>query len=255
MFAQERQQKILAALKKRSRLHLPELVQMLQASPATVRRDLNFLESTRQVVRTHGGVLLSPEGDEAQGRPLDRKSRREHHLSLALARQAADLVRGGESVFVDSGQAPLEVGRRLLQREGLTVFTNSVALLNEEPAAGCRLIALGGELRVPSRAVVGAGALDWMRRLHFDLAFIGASGVDAGKGPGTTDLADAAVKTAAIGAARRSVLLVDAIRWRQPAPIRFAEWSEIDDIVTDHDPTAEETALLASNGVTLHRAG
>lgn len=253
MFAQERQQKILQALKKRSRLSLPELEKMLDASPATVRRDLSFLESVGKVVRTHGGVLLPSEVDGEFS--FDRKSRREYSVKIAIAKEAAELVKDGESVFVDSGTTAFEVGRRLLEREKLTIFTNSIPLLGEKPAAGCRLVALGGELRVVSLALVGAGALEWMRRLTFDFAFIGASGIDAAQGPCTTELSEAGVKGAAVEAARRAILLADASKWRQTAPIRFADWRQIDDVFTDYEPGPEESATLTSNGVRLHRVG
>lgn len=253
MFAQERQQKILEALKKRSRLLLPELEALLEASPATVRRDLSFLESVGKVVRTHGGVLLPNRNDDEVS--FDRKGRREHQGKIAIAKAAAELVKPGESVFVDSGTTAFELGRRLLERDGITVFTNSVPLLTEKPAGESRLVALGGEVRLVSLALVGSGALEWMRRLRFDFAFIGASGIDAARGPCTTELSEAGVKGAAIEAARRAILLVDASKWLHPAPVRFAEWCQIDDIFTDHEPTAEEAAHLASNGVTLRRIG
>lgn len=253
MFAQERQEKIIEALKERSRLLLPELEEILQVSPATVRRDLSYLESLRKVVRTHGGVLLPTTADEEAS--LGRKSRREHNARVLIAKEATALVREGQSVFVDAGRTALEVGRRLLQQRGLTIFTNSIPLMNEQPAPACRLVAIGGEVHLPSRAVVGATAMDWMRRLSFDLAFVGASGIDAAKGPCTADLSEAGLKAAAIQAARRAVLLVDASKWREPAPIRFAEWCEIDDIFTDHEASATEAGILATNGVTLHRAG
>ena len=53
MFAQRRHRVIIEAVKARSPLSVPELEQLLQASPATVRRDLRFLENLGKIVRTH----------------------------------------------------------------------------------------------------------------------------------------------------------------------------------------------------------
>ncbi|HEY1765044.1 MAG TPA: DeoR/GlpR family DNA-binding transcription regulator [Opitutaceae bacterium] len=231
MFAQERQQKIVELLKERSRLSVPELVGELGASPATIRRDLSFLEEFGTVLRTHGGVLAPDRlGSEVS---YDRRSRQELNAKMAIAETAAELVEDGDSIFVDSGTTAFRLGVELLVRETITIFTNSIPLLGQARSPGCRLIALGGEVRPVSLAMVGGEVLGWMHRIRFDLAFVGASGIDPEKGPTTTELAEAAVKSAAVRNARRSVLLADSSKWERTAPVRFADWSDFSDVITD----------------------
>jgi len=250
MFAQERHRKILAALERRPSLSLAELERLLKASAATVRRDLTFLEKLGRLVRTHGGVLHP---DQARGEvSFDRKSRQALEAKLALAREAAALVKGGETAFVDAGTTALEVGKRLLAMERLTVFTNSIPLLNERPADGTRLVALGGEVRGVSLALVGAEALEWVNRIGIDVAFLGTSGIDPAEGPTTTELSEAGVKSAIVARARRVVLLADASKWGRPAAIRYADWARIHDVFTDHEPTRAERAALTARGTVLH---
>lgn len=250
MFAQERQLRIVELLKERARLSVPELEAALGASPATIRRDLSFLEDAGKALRTHGGALAADHGGGEI--PYGRKNRQEAGAKRAIADLAAAMVAKGDSVYVDSGTTAFRVGVKLLSREGITVFTNSIPLLSEEPAPGCRLIALGGEVRAVSLAMVGHGALAWIRSVRFDVAFIGASGIDAGRGPCTTELGEAGVKSAAIRGARRVVLVADASKWRQSAAIRFAEWRAFDDVITDYRPNPHDLANLARHGVRIH---
>src|ERR1700679_3413950 len=96
MFAQLRHQKVIALLKERSSLSVPELGQLLRASPATVRRDLGFLEEAGQIVRTHGGVMAA--GQRAGEASFGRKSRREQAAKRAIAEVAVALVQDGSTV-------------------------------------------------------------------------------------------------------------------------------------------------------------
>jgi DeoR/GlpR family transcriptional regulator of sugar metabolism len=253
MFAQERQQTIIRLLRERSRLSVPELVGELGASPATVRRDLTFLEDFGKIVRTHGGAL-SP-GRSGSEVSYDRKSRQELSAKIAIAEAAAAMVEDGDSVFVDSGTTAFRTGVNLLGREGITLFTNSIPLLGQARSPGCRVVALGGEVRPVSLALVGGELLGWMHRIKFDLAFIGASGIDPKEGPCTTELGEAAVKGAAVRNSRRAVLLADASKWALKAPVRFSDWADFTDVVTDHRPSREEQATLARSQVRLHRVG
>jgi hypothetical protein len=50
------------------------------------------------------------------------------------------------------------------------------------------------------------------------------------------------------------VLLADASKWERPSIIRFAEWNEIDDWITDKPLTVKETKKLRSFGLSLHVA-
>ncbi|HWL14905.1 MAG TPA: DeoR/GlpR family DNA-binding transcription regulator [Opitutus sp.] len=250
MIAQKRQQLILTLLREHSPLTVPELERRLRASPATVRRDLTFLEQLGKIVRTHGG-LMHP--DDATGEvPFDRKSRAALAAKQGLADAAAALVEAGGTVFVDAGTTAFEVGKRLLAQKDLTIVTNSIPLLPLRAVEGTRVIALGGEVRIVSLALVGAGALEWVKRIKIDVAFLGTSGIDPADGPTTTELSEAGLKSAIVAKARRVAVLGDASKWGRPATIRYADWAQVHDLFTDHTPTRAERAALATRGTKLH---
>ena len=250
MYAHERHQAILHALRKRAPLKVPQLERMLQASPATVRRDLTFLENLGKIVRIHGSVLHPEQADGEVS--FDRKSRAALNAKIAIAEAAVGLVKEGDTIFVDAGSTTLEAGKRLLRLGKLTIFTNSIPLLNERPAAGISLVALGGDVRSVSLALTGGGALEWVRRIRIDVAFMGASGIDPTEGPTTTELSEAGVKSAVVAKARRVVLLADASKWGQTAAIRYADWAQIQDIVTDYVTSRTERTALFRHGARIH---
>ena len=234
MIAHERRSRILALLAERKRAEFSELLDLSGTSPATLRRDLDFLEGKDLLVRVHGAVLHH---SAALGEPsLVQKA----GLAVAAKRRigefAASLVSAGATVFVDSGTTCLEVARVLRERPDLTLVTNSLAVVAGHELFKARLVVIGGERRALSGALVGPLATEAVEGLRADIAFVGASGLDPGSGPGTTELGEKQIKVGWVARSRRRVLLCDAGKWESAAAFLFARWADFTDFVTDRQP-------------------
>lgn len=234
MIAHERHEKILSTLTKRKRVGSMELQKLTGVSPATLRRDLDFLEGQDLVVRIHGAVL-HPSVASAEPNLL-QKSRSAVEAKRRIAALGAGMVRSGATVFVDSGTTCMEAGRLLRARPDLTIITNSLPVIAGHEQFQAKLIVIGGERRSVSGALVGGLASAGMNGMRADLAFVGASGLDQTSGPGTTELLERDIKRAWIQNARRTVLLCDASKWASASAMGFAPWGDIHNFVTDRKP-------------------
>ena len=234
MIAHERHQRILAILEKRRRAGAAELQAATGASPATLRRDLEFLEGQDLVVRIHGAVL-HPSVASAEPSLL-QKSRSAVEAKRKMASVAAGLVPDRATVFVDSGTTCLEAARLLRVRPDLTIITNSLPVIAGHEQFRANLVVIGGERRALSGALVGNLASAGLIGLKADIALIGASGLDPVSGPGTTELLEREIKASWIKNARRTVLLCDAGKWASASALGFAKWGDISDLVTDRKP-------------------
>jgi DeoR/GlpR family transcriptional regulator of sugar metabolism len=236
MFAHERYQKILDLLRKQRRMDVHSLTEKLGISPATLRRDLSYLDRTDQVLRVHGGVMI-PEGtpDEAS---LHQKSVSAAKAKRRIAERVAEQIPVGATVFIDGGTTCLGAGILLRQRADLTIITNSLPLIAGYERFEAKLIVLGGELRVVSGALVGALAIDALFQLRADIALIGASGLHTTDGASTTELLETNIKREWIRRVKTAFLLADATKWQQNAAIRFADWNEFAGFFTDKAPPA-----------------
>ena len=131
-----RQQEILKIVRSAERLSVNELVDRLDASPATVRRDLIRLEEAGKILRTHGGVIDRRSLTDEPSFSVKRQ--RIPEVKRRIGRAVAAQIDPGASVFVDAGTTCLEAGLALLARGGYTIYTNSLPLLYHagEPEEG-----------------------------------------------------------------------------------------------------------------------
>jgi DeoR/GlpR family transcriptional regulator of sugar metabolism len=111
------------------------------------------------------------------------------------------------------------------------------------------VVAIGGEIRPVSLALIGDLALDWLKHLRFDVAVIGASGIDPIEGPSTTELSEAAVKQLACDRASKRILVSHSTKWGAPAAITFASWKRFNVFVTD--ARIPRSAELRREGVSV----
>jgi DeoR family fructose operon transcriptional repressor len=234
MIAHERHQRILHFLSQNGRAGAAELQQLTGASAATLRRDLDFLSGQDLLVRQHGAVLHP---STASSEPsLLQKAQSAMEAKRRIAGRAEKLVPPGATVFIDSGTTCLEAARILRNRADLTLITNSLPVIAGHEQFQAKLIVLGGERRSLSGALVGGLASGALSSLRADVALVGASGLDAQSGPGTTELLEKDIKSAWIRHCRRPILLCDASKWASASTVGFAAWCEISDFVTDRTP-------------------
>ncbi|NDZ86003.1 D-beta-D-heptose 1-phosphate adenosyltransferase, partial [Streptomyces sp. SID10115] len=137
----------------------------------------------------------------------------------------------------------------------LTVVTHSLptaARLADHP--GIQLHLVGGRVRQRTRAAVDAWALRAYGEIRADVLFLAANGFSAEAGLTTPDLAEAAVKRAAVAAARRVVLLADSAKHGQEHFARFGDLADVDLLITDTGLTDDDAATIERGGTEVVRA-
>lgn len=242
----ERQQALLDRVLSTGSASVAELVALVGASEATVRRDLAELDQRGAVRRVHGGAR------RPGLRGVDVVPGAQPHPNAAgrdrVARAAAALLTDGEAVVLDSGTTCLELARDLTGEHRVVPLSLPVAqaLTGRD---GIEVTVPGGDLRPGSLSFVGPMTERALGQLRVDTAVLSPCGLDLAHGATAFDVGDAAVMQAAMRAAERRVLVCDASKWGHSAFAWFAGLAELDVLVTDHDPTAEERDLLADAGV------
>ena len=221
-------------------VQIAELAAQYHVSRETIRKDLIFLEQSGVGRRSRGGSLILEGIAEP---PLSARSveniAAKHRIAEAAVRQIPD----GATILLDTGSTMNEAARLLALRHGLTIVTNSAQITPLLADSDNTVYALGGQVRATSLACVGMWTLTALRTLRADIALIGTNGVLGHTGPCTSIYSEAEIKTAMVQCAKKSIVLCDGSKFREEAVIQFADWQQIDCLITDQ--TAPEAELAA----------
>ncbi|WP_030377383.1 MULTISPECIES: DeoR/GlpR family DNA-binding transcription regulator [unclassified Streptomyces] len=253
MYAPERQQDILRLARDAGRVDVVSLADHFQVTAETIRRDLKTLDRAGLVRRVHGGAIpagrldFEPDLAERESTAADEKDR--------IAKAALAELPPDGTLILDAGTTVARLAAALPLDSELTVVTHSLpiaARLADHP--GIQLHLVGGRVRHRTRAAVDAWALRAYTEIRADVLFLAANGFSAAHGLTTPDLAESAVKRAAVAAARRVVLLADSAKHGQEHFARFGGLDDVDLLITDSGLSPEDAAAIESAGTEVVRA-
>lgn len=149
------------------------------------------------------------------------------------------------------GDGDLGPARLLALRHGLTIVTNSAQITPLLADSDNTVYALGGQVRATSLACVGMWTLTALRTLRADIALIGTNGVLGHTGPCTSIYSEAEIKTAMVQCAKKSIVLCNGSKFREEAVIQFADWQQIDCLITDQTAPEAELAVIRQKTTVL----
>ena len=241
MLVGQRRNRIIELLKENHSISVSDLCEILEASEATIRRDLSILENSGKLERTHGGAIYN---ESNRINIEDVLSSREGKFLLEkqlIAKKAFDLLENHDTIVLDAGTTTYELAYLIGQSNlHLTIVTNSMIVFKElAKNPNVELIILGGKVRTNTLASVGSAAVELMQRLFVDKAFLGTNGINLNEGFTTTDMDEAGIKRAMIQSSKQRVILADNSKFNKVYINQFAPVSMVDIIVTD-DQTNKE---------------
>jgi DeoR/GlpR family transcriptional regulator of sugar metabolism len=201
MIKAERHDRIMAELAKRGAVGVQELAELLDTSPATIRRDIAELDGKNAVVRTHGGAVLQ---DGHQELPYDAKVMTFHLEKRRIGAMAASMLSPGQTVGFGGGTTVMNM-ITAIKRMQLHVVTTAVNVALElRDAADIDVLLTGGMFRARTAEMVGHVAERTLNDVNLDVAVIGIDGIDIERGLTTYDSAEAVFVLA--GSNRREAL-------------------------------------------------
>ena len=255
---QHRLTKILDMVSESGHVSVAEVSSRLEASPATVRRDLNTLAEQKLVLRTHGGASAFTSGYEL---PLQAKTTIHADAKAAIARATSALISVGDVVGLNGGTTTTEVAWQLARADhltptdgsrGFTLVTNALNIAYELTVRPhVRIVLAGGTVRPRSYELIGPAARSSIGELVLDVAVLGVDGISARFGATTAEPEEAEVGRALAGAAKTVVVVADASKFCATGPSRLLDLAQLDVLVTDQAPGGELAESLGAAEVSV----
>ena len=211
-------------------MRIGQLAKLLYVSEATVRRDVDAMEKEGLLKRVYGGVTLNKED-----MPLTFRSVQNADQKDSIGRRAAELVRDGQTVFIDSSSTALHMVPYLRQRKDLTVISNSQKVIDALALTDNTLILTGGELIPRNFAYVGELACRALDMYRPEWVFFSSQGIDIHGEVTDVSLSETTLRRAAIRRGVGTVFLCDSSKAGLVYPNHVCYKSELTHMITDDD--------------------
>ena len=247
-------QELARALGESGSLRLREAAALLGVSEMTVRRDV---AARSDLIAYLGGHLLAADGMNGAPRyapnavaryapnavaryALSEEEQSHSAAKIAVCTRAAELVKDGDTLFIDCGSTTPHLAARIARGVRATVICyslNVAEILCRN--TDLRVILLGGLWHPSSASFSSDESLDLIAKLGINKAFVSAAGVDVTRGVSCVQFHEVAVKQAAMVRSVEKYLIVDSSKFGQVKPAFFARIEEFDGIVTDSGIASE----------------
>jgi DeoR family transcriptional regulator of aga operon len=250
LLTEQRRRNLLDLVDQNGQVTVVDLVKRFSISAVTVRSDLDALASIGAIVRSHGGAVRRLEA--TQDYPLRTKETLHHIEKVRIGKAAAELVRAGETIILDSGSTTAEIARHLkkLKLPLLTVITNALNIAAElADHAGISLMMIGGLLRPISCSFVGPQAEAMMNDFHADRLFLAVDGFDLENGPSTPDVLEAQLNNVMIRSAKEVNVVADFSKLGRRSVSKIGPFDRIRRLITDKRAAPEFIEGLRKKGI------
>ena len=241
MIATERQQKILDYLAERKNASVNELMELLNISDSTLRRDLLSLEKQGKCERVHGGVSAAAPV-KSEDISLNLRRTEFHNEKKEIGKRALDEINEGDLIYIDAGTTT-EAMLLQLDIPNVRIVTNSINHAAVAANKGFDVTLVGGQFKSITDAIVGEEALDFLEKYSFDAGFFGTNAISSDGYLLTPDLHEAAIKNRAMRQCQRVYVLADSSKLDKTSKIRFGDLQHAVLICNDN-PDLENALIL-----------
>jgi len=254
---EHRRQQIVAWVKAHGQSQVEDLAVRFATSEVTIRKDLAALSQQGLLIRQFGGAVPVPDtsviSDLSQPITSDPFANSTTSPSInAIGQLAASLVKPGSKLVIDCGSTTASVLPHLAKIDDLVVMTNTLSTANyltqsdKEPT----VLMVGGTWDAQSQSFQGAMAEQLVSAYSFDIAFIGAAGIDVNRGT-TTFNELIGVTRAMAEAASKVVVLASPKKLTHKMPNLELSWKNITVLITDEGISDEDKFNIENQGVTV----
>lgn len=233
MLQMERIEILLKYLETHKYATVKQIAKDIYMSETTVRRDLKVLQDQNAVQRRYGGAMLISHSHQTS--PIDFRIHENLREKHAIADKAVQLIKPGDTVFLDESSTTSCLAERLEPQMRLTVVTYSVRTVMALSRKNITTYCTGGLYNPITTSLQGRAVEDFFAGFNANIAFFSATCVsDDGI---ISDSAEGNVysKQTMLKNAQTKVFLCDHSKFGQTSMRTVCRLEDVDYAVTDGD--------------------
>lgn len=233
-------------IQKNKTVSIDTLCETFDVSRNTIHRDLNILAQRGSIKKTYGGVVAEQVMETI---PFEDRSVTRIEQKRRIAQKAVELLKPGDSIFIDTGSTGMCFFQALPRDYNLTIFTNNVDVLIEGKDRNDTIVFTGGTFYRKTNSVIGTDAINTLSHYNIEKAFLSATGISQDYGATNSTQGEYQVKCAAVRASREIIMMVDSGKFDKVSLMTFCTFAQMDTLVTDCPPPDSYDKLLEQNMV------
>ena len=155
MLNEERKRIILDITNERKSITIIELMEILDASESTVRRDLSDMDKKGLLKKVHGGAISLNNDIQTEDESVEQRSDLNASSKREIAKYAASLIKDNDVVYLDAGTTTALM-IPYLKSSKATFITNCVTHARQLSQDGHQVYLPGRLLKSKTEAIVGS---------------------------------------------------------------------------------------------------
>lgn len=240
-----RHKELLQLLEERKALSTADIMQLLDISPATARRDISKLDEQGRLKKVRNGAeaVASPESQKAPKKTNNAEEKKR------IAEAASRLCKEGESLILTCGSTMEMLGNALCGRK-LQIITNYLPLANQLiEGSHDDVVIMGGQYNKNKKVMLSLNTQN-------EITYAATTMFTSGKGLTTeglfkTDMIIANAEHQMAMQAERYVVLLDSTKLGKKVGMLFKELDKIDLLITGKEAAPDIIQELRENGLDI----
>lgn len=247
MLKKERHEYIMRQINLHNRVLTSDLVDLLNVSEDTIRRDLQELSDDNLLYKVHGGAL-----SKSYHSTFDDSSVYAKEAKIAIAKKTLPLIKDGMVILTGGGTTILELVKQLPDSLHATFFTVSPLVAVElAKYRKIEVIMIGGIFSKNSQITYGGHVISQLSEINADLCLLGTSAIHPIDGLTDTDWEINQLKKTMLNSSRSSAILCISEKLNISLRIKVAALENISYLITELDPTSSQLQAYEVKGLNI----
>lgn len=231
---EERMAVLLKLIDERGTVNINDLVEIMNVSDMTIRRDLSELAAQGKIRRIHGGAK-SANSFNMEELSHERKKILQQDEKREIAQKAVALIDEEDTLFLGPGTS-IELLAGTLDFDQLRIITNSLPVFNilKNSHKNYDVYLIGGRYRNLTGAFFGDMANKVLQDIRFSKSFVGANAV-YGNQVMTASMEEGVTQSLAINNASQRYLCVDNTKFDREDFYTFYQLTDLTAVITSKE--------------------
>lgn len=247
MLKKERHDFIMRQINLHNRVLSSDLIQLLNVSEDTIRRDLQELSDENRLYKVHGGAL-----SKSYHSTFDDSAVYAKDAKINIAKKAILLIKDGMLVLTGGGTTIIEMVKQLPDNLQATFFTISplVAVeLSKYPKI--EVVLIGGIFSKNSQITYGGQVISQLAQINADLCLLGTSAIHPEDGLTDTDWEINQLKKRMLNSSKKTAILCISEKLNITLRLKVVDLEHIQYLITELEPNDQRLKNYQTPGMTI----